>query len=1317
MPRTAPGPNAIAIPGMNPGTFVAGGGGDGGAGAAGSKSGRGGRHGAAGEAGQEDAQGGGKDAESSEGACGAGEAGGCQAAHSSGSASAGDPVDIVTGRVFTPECRDLVLPGPLPLVIARFYTSTAFRRDVGLGFGWSHSLAWHIEERRRSYRITKGDGTVLTIGKPPLGGQRELREGMRLTRLAEGLIVRSSEGRSYLFAERDWFDGQYLLSAITDRNDNSIELHYDDRGQLLEVHDCVGRVVHVRRRADGHIAAFEVRLAGTNESASFFGYDYDEHGDLVQVTDAAGFAESFAYADHRMTMHRRRSGLTVHYRYGRGGRCIETWAEPPPGDVGMAEDVPTFLADGETAAKGYYHVKIDYVDEEYREVVNSLGVRRYFVTPHGKIEKVAWGAGVFSRVYDAFGRVLEYADANGATTSYEYDGLGRLQRETDPLGQVTSYEYDAAGRLWKTTLPSGKVVTRSYEERGLLAAVADESGLVIAYSYEERGLLIEAVLPNGGITRFEYDDLGNRTAITEPDGGRQEIQYDFLGRPVAVTDGSSRTTRFTYDVRGLLQTVEAPDGSKSRIDYDAEGRRARVIDLDGQAYEYSWGGIGLLADTRLPNGRSIRQRYNREGQVVSLTNEGGESHRFVRNSSGFVVDEYTLDGRRNHLGRDLHGRLVEHEGPGRSKAIRSYDAAGRLIALELPDGTTEEYGYDAAGRRVLARNADTESRWTYDARGNLVEEAVLVAGERHWVRSHHDALGRRVLVESDLGYRCRSERDIVGRARRLVLDDGAVLEFAHDSVGRRIAREVPGGVRIEYGYDLGGQLSTRRVLGPRLVEAEPEWVGTPAHLLSESRYDYSPAGVLRMEADDQNGIVENQHDAAGQLTGRFRGQVPLEEYRHDDVGNLYPRGQARSYGPGGRLEQVDRTTYVYDERARLIEKTTIGDDGDERRWTYSWNGKGLLRAVVTPAGARTEFVYDCLARRVSKRYFGGDGRLEKTTRFVWDGHHVVHEIVVTEPTGAREVHTHCFGDDEIEILASRVQGGGVAEGWRSFVTAPNGFPDLVFGADGAIVARGERDAWGRTTTEPAELGPFRYAGQYADTETGLYYNRHRYYDPSIGRYINADPIETARSLRLFAYVDNDPYRWIDPDGLAYAEVTNHGITGRGYSKTSRTSSAPIHPVVENNLAQGKLVGEEGAAMYPRGLNQNPLTCAEPAALSDYLYQYEKTSGLPPGSLQDEANADALAEALGGAKVRAYQNDEMNDEDSMEACPNCGVLLSNLQRSARVTMDFDAYDPARHQRRAGWDKGLAQYSTSSAAASVRPFERNGGARSRAHRGPQ
>jgi RHS repeat-associated protein len=469
-----------------------------------------------------------------------------------------------------------------------------------------------------------------------------------------------------------------------------------------------------------------------------------------------------------------------------------------------------------------------------------------------------------------------------------------------------------------------------------------------------------------------------------------------------------------------------------------------------------------------------------------------------------------------------------------------------------------------------------------------------------------------------------------------------------------------------------------------------------------------------MEADDQNGIVENQHDAAGQLTGRFRGQVPLEEYRYDDVGNLYPRGQARTYGPGGRLEQVDRTTYVYDERARLIEKTTIGDDGDERRWTYSWNGKGLLHAVVTPDGARTEFVYDCFARRVSKRSFGGDGRLEKTTRFVWDGDHVVHEIVVTEATGAREVHTHCFGDDEIEILASRVQGGGVAEGWRSFVTAPNGFPDLVFGADGAIVARGERDAWGRTTTEPAELGPFRYAGQYADTETGLYYNRHRYYDPSIGRYINADPIETARSLRLFAYVDNDPYRWIDPDGLAYAEVTNHGITGRGYSKTSRTSSAPIHPVVENNLAQGKLVGEE-SSIYPSG-NNNPLNCAEPAAMSHYLYQYEAANDMPPGSLQDESNRDLLAKALDGATVEAYPDDTKSRP--MEACPNCGVLVDRLNEIAGARMTFDAYRvDSHHPRRERWDEGMAAYAAHPGPASVHPFDRAHRREPRAHRGPR
>ncbi|KYF54382.1 hypothetical protein BE08_10200 [Sorangium cellulosum] len=153
-------PNIRAIAGMNPGVFVMGGGG-----AAGGKGGRGGNgnadgQGAGGNNGGQNADGGGNGAN----ACGqgTGAAAWTNPRHGgSGGTSAGDPVDIVTGRVFTVPALDLGLPGPLPFVIRRQYSSTARERDVGLGFGWSHSLAWMIVRSRRRVDILQDDGTVL----------------------------------------------------------------------------------------------------------------------------------------------------------------------------------------------------------------------------------------------------------------------------------------------------------------------------------------------------------------------------------------------------------------------------------------------------------------------------------------------------------------------------------------------------------------------------------------------------------------------------------------------------------------------------------------------------------------------------------------------------------------------------------------------------------------------------------------------------------------------------------------------------------------------------------------------------------------------------------------------------------------------------------------------------------------------------------------------------------------------------------------------------------------------------------------------------
>ncbi|WP_321930421.1 RHS repeat-associated core domain-containing protein, partial [Burkholderia cenocepacia] len=63
--------------------------------------------------------------------------------------------------------------------------------------------------------------------------------------------------------------------------------------------------------------------------------------------------------------------------------------------------------------------------------------------------------------------------------------------------------------------------------------------------------------------------------------------------------------------------------------------------------------------------------------------------------------------------------------------------------------------------------------------------------------------------------------------------------------------------------------------------------------------------------------------------------------------------------------------------------------------------------------------------------------------------------------------------------------------------------------------------------------PIRFQGQYHDQETGLHYNRHRYYDPNSGRFVSKDPIGLAGGLNAFQYAPN-PISWIDPFGLSAA---------------------------------------------------------------------------------------------------------------------------------------------------------------------------------------
>ena len=97
-----------------------------------------------------------------------------------------------------------------------------------------------------------------------------------------------------------------------------------------------------------------------------------------------------------------------------------------------------------------------------------------------------------------------------------------------------------------------------------------------------------------------------------------------------------------------------------------------------------------------------------------------------------------------------------------------------------------------------------------------------------------------------------------------------------------------------------------------------------------------------------------------------------------------------------------------------------------------------------------------------------------------------------------------------------------------------------------MVWEAEYTTWGNTAKvtykrvdgniqEDIAFQPLRFQGQYYDTETGLHYNRFRYYDPDIGRFVTLDPIGLLGGVNLYAYASN-PISWIDPLGLSSAAL-------------------------------------------------------------------------------------------------------------------------------------------------------------------------------------
>lgn len=288
-----------------------------------------------------------------------------------------------------------------------------------------------------------------------------------------------------------------------------------------------------------------------------------------------------------------------------------------------------------------------------------------------------------------------------------------------------------------------------------------------------------------------------------------------------------------------------------------------------------------------------------------------------------------------------------------------------------------------------------------------------------------------------------------------------------------------------------------------------------------------------------------------------------EQFSYDATGNVYD-AKGRSYGRGNRLERAGNIEYVWDKNGCLVEKRVQDPVKGLQVWHYKWGGLCRLMGVTTPDGKRIEFGYDPFARRITKSVYPDAKAAAPSAfcRYVWEKDKIVHEIREQADASGDPITSETtfyydeeFGHPLAQRLDTVVDGVRTTGNWRFFVNDVLGTPERLIDEGGQLVGELDRRAFGSTTTVRGETTSLRFDGQFADEETGLHYNRYRYYDPDLGRFISEDPDGAALETNAYRYCVN-PINHIDPYGLVHTATAV--FTPKGGTATELNKGKPYY---------------------------------------------------------------------------------------------------------------------------------------------------------------
>ena len=467
---------------------------------------------------------------------------------------------------------------------------------------------------------------------------------------------------------------------------------------------------------------------------------------------------------------------------------------------------------------------------------------------------------------------------------------------------------------------------------------------------------------------------------------------------------------------------------------------------------------------------------------------------------------------------------------------------GRLQKMTFGNDQTVQYSYDKFDRTTKEQYNNVTYEYAYDASGQLAKQ-TSTAGEEY--NYEYDSLGRLIRSNeyNDGTFEQRTEH-IYDASNRLTKQSwynvGGVttMSYAYSTTTGLLtslnANLVGTSIPVAYTYQGANQLRSKAI-GSVMTKAYnfgtssgyrtalPNFVNyrdPDGNLIYGDYCVYDGNGRIVSIADSGNTSSVRAtygYDEQGQLTSAAVGGTRYA-YTYDTAGNLITKtdgGTSHSYTYGNGAWRDLLTAYDGKSITYSGGNPTKYYNGSTFTWTQ---GRKLATAKV--GNTNISYTYDMAGVRSSKTV--GSTTYKYTTL----------SGLVTRQTGGNATIDFVY-DESNQPLAMKYN-------CKVYYYVLNAQGDVVRIVDGSrnVVASYSYDPWGKLLSSSgtlANVNPLRYRGYYYDSETGFYYLQSRYYDPAIGRFINADSYASTDatgllSTNMFAYCENDPVNRSDPSG-------------------------------------------------------------------------------------------------------------------------------------------------------------------------------------------